>query len=51
MYVRKASLGMQVDIQLMNLEQAYEMGPELLSSARRPPFSRCIKQIYELPAT
>lgn len=40
-----------MDIQLMNLEQAYEMGLELLSFAKRLPFCRCREQICELPAT
>lgn len=40
-----------MDIQLMNLDQAYEMGLELLDSAKRPPFCRCREQICELPAT
>jgi len=39
-----------MDIQLMNLEQAYEMDPELLSSTKRLPFCRCIEQVCELPA-
>ena len=47
----KSSSGDVMDIQLMNVEQAYEMGLELLGSAKRPLFCRCIEQICELPAT
>lgn len=38
-----------MDIQLMNLEQAYEMGLELLDSAKRPLFCRCRSVSCQLP--